>query len=148
MSLLHPPERPPSPSRKPSPRHQLPPHSGLLDGARAGAGRTHIRASLCHQTIALSAADMTACELGRCRARRVTCLSGRAGTAPRQLGGERGAWLALATVHASSGGSKHTLSLPQFCLHVGSSDPVSSGCRAWTIPSFEGPGKLGSWEAP
>lgn len=52
-------------------------------------------------------------------------------------------WLALARVSVSSGGSEHALCLPQFCLHVGSDDPVSFCCRAWMIPSFEGPQEAG-----
>lgn len=47
-------------------------------------------------------------------------------------------WVALARVSLSSWEFEHAPCLPQFCLHVGASDPVSFCCRAWMVPSFEG----------
>lgn len=56
--------------------------------------------------------------------------------------------MALARVSLSSWEFEHAPCLPQFCLHVGASDPVSFCCRAWMVPSFEGlqeAGKSHDW---
>lgn len=60
----------------------------------------------------------------------------------------RAAWLALARVSVNSEGSEHAPYLPQFCLHVGSGDPVSLCCLAWMIASFEGPQEAGESHDP
>lgn len=80
----------------------------------------------------MSTSDVTAC---------LACeVQGKDRDPPGRAGTEQVGDRSRKSIPAGFGGSERVraLRLPHFCLHVGSSDPVSFCCRAWMIPSFEG----------